>query len=54
MEPGLKAVYYRSSYNTEWKKLSNGTLRLKAYNEARLGGQSASKAWDIFWEGGKS
>jgi len=54
MEPGLKAVYYRSSYNTEWKKLSNGTQRLKAYNAARRDGHSASAAWDIFWEGGKS
>jgi len=54
MEPGLKAIYYRSSYNTQWKRLGNDKQRLKAYNAARREGKDATVAWDIFWDGGKA
>lgn len=52
MEPGLKAIYYRSSYNTQWRRLGNDKQRLKAYNVARKGGYDAAAAWDIFWDEG--
>jgi hypothetical protein len=46
----VKAVYYRSMFDDEWRLLDKGPARIREYNEARAKQMSAKEAYDIVWE----
>ena len=51
LEGPVKAVYYRSLFDTEWKQLPNGRTRLNNYNKAREAGLSTNReCYNEMWE----
>lgn len=51
LEKSVKAVYFRSMFDDEWKRHPCGPKQIAEYNRARDNGAKAKDAYELVWGG---
>jgi hypothetical protein len=49
LEESVRAIYYRSLYDTRWTLLEQGRKKLEKYNRDRDNGKSAKESYQQMW-----